>query len=300
MLEELARDVTGWPAHVVEFFQQLGWTQNLEHLRYKCQWTDVRSLDAMDRIDGAFDETSHTVDVRLIAQQEGWYNIRNIGFFFWRVQELSAESTCRRARPASPGSIIFSPTGQSARLCSRACGLSPPETRLVTELDISRADPPTSFSTRIFRDYRLTPPTAPRLHRTVRVVRSAARRSRRVVEYQLLHRAQRSRRRIRRRTLMRQSRPFSRRSSARCSTRGPPRSRPEKSSPWTCDSGRLAIGSGWGVNGPVDVFYRYGFSADLGGGSYDRRKWLVRRDLVPAPKVLSGGGRRRRAAVRAA
>src|SRR4051812_48575120 len=39
MLEELARDVTGWPAHVVEFFEHLGWTQNLEHLRYKCQLT---------------------------------------------------------------------------------------------------------------------------------------------------------------------------------------------------------------------------------------------------------------------
>src|SRR6266849_2955528 len=27
MLEELARDVTGWPAHAVEFFELLGWTQ---------------------------------------------------------------------------------------------------------------------------------------------------------------------------------------------------------------------------------------------------------------------------------
>src|SRR5260370_15817425 len=33
MLEELARDVTGWAVHAVEFFQLLGWTQNLEHLR---------------------------------------------------------------------------------------------------------------------------------------------------------------------------------------------------------------------------------------------------------------------------
>ena len=32
MLEELARDVTGWPAHAVEFFQLLGWTQNVEHI----------------------------------------------------------------------------------------------------------------------------------------------------------------------------------------------------------------------------------------------------------------------------
>ena len=33
MLEELARDVTGWAAHVVEFFELLMWNQNLNHLR---------------------------------------------------------------------------------------------------------------------------------------------------------------------------------------------------------------------------------------------------------------------------
>src|ERR671938_441152 len=34
MLEELARNVTGWGAHAVEFMELLGWTQNLNHLRY--------------------------------------------------------------------------------------------------------------------------------------------------------------------------------------------------------------------------------------------------------------------------
>src|SRR5262245_36625345 len=33
MLEELARDVTGWAAHAVAFFELLLWTQNLNHLR---------------------------------------------------------------------------------------------------------------------------------------------------------------------------------------------------------------------------------------------------------------------------
>ena len=33
MLEELARDVTGWAAHAVEFFELLMWNQNLNHLR---------------------------------------------------------------------------------------------------------------------------------------------------------------------------------------------------------------------------------------------------------------------------
>ena len=46
MLEELARDVTGWPAHVVEFFQLLGWTQFLEHQRPRVVGRS-RSIDAM-------------------------------------------------------------------------------------------------------------------------------------------------------------------------------------------------------------------------------------------------------------
>ncbi len=86
MLEEMARDVTGWGAHVVEFFQLLGWTQNLNHLRYTraenpepasppsvdCVGTvNLRSRDVLDRRDGAFDIISHTVDVRPISDDEG-------------------------------------------------------------------------------------------------------------------------------------------------------------------------------------------------------------------------------------
>src|SRR5205807_6505633 len=72
MLEELARDVTGWPAHLVEFFELLGWTQHLEHFRPQAGWFDVRSLERNERVDGPFDEASHSVDVRRIGQFEGW------------------------------------------------------------------------------------------------------------------------------------------------------------------------------------------------------------------------------------
>ena len=33
VVERLAQDVTGWPAHVVEFFQRLITTQNVNHVR---------------------------------------------------------------------------------------------------------------------------------------------------------------------------------------------------------------------------------------------------------------------------
>ena len=92
MLEELARDVTGWPAHAVEYFELLGWTQWVRnHLRsHSLRTPDIRSVERMDRLDGAFDEIAHTVDVRPISQDEGWYNIRNIGFHLWRLMRLCA------------------------------------------------------------------------------------------------------------------------------------------------------------------------------------------------------------------
>ena len=47
MLEELARDVTGWAAHAVEFFRLLEWTQNLNHLRSEAEdCIDLRHLES--------------------------------------------------------------------------------------------------------------------------------------------------------------------------------------------------------------------------------------------------------------
>jgi hypothetical protein len=118
MLEELARDVTGWPVHAVEFFELLGWTQHLAHLRFQSQWADVRSVDRMNRVDGPFDELSHTVDVRRIAQEEGWHNIPNIGFFLFRLGSYELKRV--PARVASEDwRYHFSPLGNQAPLFSR-------------------------------------------------------------------------------------------------------------------------------------------------------------------------------------
>ena len=100
MLEELARDVTGWSAKVVEFFQILGWTQNANHVRLDHGgWFDVYDDVICNAVGSAFDVAAHTVDVRVPAQNEGWYNIRNIGFFLWRLQSYSMI----KADPANAG-----------------------------------------------------------------------------------------------------------------------------------------------------------------------------------------------------
>src|SRR5262249_32675684 len=89
LLEELARDVAGWPARAVEFFKLLVWTQNVNHPHLDRGGTvDLRRGDALDRLNGAFDEIAHTVDVRRINSHraQGRYNIPSVGLFVWRLK----------------------------------------------------------------------------------------------------------------------------------------------------------------------------------------------------------------------
>ncbi len=86
VLEELARDVTGWPAHALEFFTILGWTQNMNHIRPATWYAPgLRRWEPLERRDTAFDSLSHTLNVRRIAPREGRHNISNVGLFTWRL-----------------------------------------------------------------------------------------------------------------------------------------------------------------------------------------------------------------------
>ena len=131
MLEELARDITGWGAHAVAFFELLGWTQNLNHLRYQVSpdpqglnpyavdrvgTVHLRNLNAIDLLEGPFQITTHTVDVRKIEQAEGWYNIRNIGFFLWRLQAYRMLNSVARQSVIHPYGYHFNPLGHPAPL----------------------------------------------------------------------------------------------------------------------------------------------------------------------------------------
>ena len=122
MLEELARDVTGWAAHAVEFFPLLAWSQYVRnHVRAQSHATpDIRRVEVMDRLNGPFDTTCHNVDVRPISQSTGWYNIKNIGFFLWRLQSYEAENVQAR-RVGAEGDYRYhcSPLGNPAPLFTR-------------------------------------------------------------------------------------------------------------------------------------------------------------------------------------
>ncbi|HEY9402518.1 MAG TPA: hypothetical protein VIQ24_07475 [Pyrinomonadaceae bacterium] len=86
MLEQLARDVTGWPASVLEFFQLLSTTQYMNHIRPQHPATvDLRDREALERLNTPFERLAHTAEVRHIETHHGRYNIPNVGIFLWRL-----------------------------------------------------------------------------------------------------------------------------------------------------------------------------------------------------------------------
>lgn len=96
LLELLANNVAGWPARAVEFYKLLGWTQSINHRRLdRGRTVDLRRGDALDLLDGPFDELAHTVDVRRISSHrtQGRYNIPGVGLFVWRLKTYSVTST---------------------------------------------------------------------------------------------------------------------------------------------------------------------------------------------------------------
>ena len=114
MLEQLARDTTQWNARVVEFFELLGTTQYLNHLRpHNVRTPDLRQTNALELLDTPFDGIGHTADVRRIAVGRGKHNIPNIGIFLWRLQAYNVTPQ-HAARGHRPGGwpLHFQPAGQ--------------------------------------------------------------------------------------------------------------------------------------------------------------------------------------------
>lgn len=122
MLEQLAHDVTDWPARAVEFFEQLATTQYMKHLRRHAPATaDLRSTVAMLQQGGAFNRVAHTAEMRRPEAGSGRYNIPNIGLFLWRLQAFRLSDVPLTADPldASGRKFRFNPLGADQPLFRR-------------------------------------------------------------------------------------------------------------------------------------------------------------------------------------
>ncbi len=123
LLELLAADVAGWPARAVEFHGLLGLTQAINHLRpTRGRTTDLRRGVALNRLDGPFDELAHTVDVRRIGSHRtrGRYNIPTVGLFVWRLRSYPVTRTSANYREdVGVHCYTFSVLGNDAPLYTR-------------------------------------------------------------------------------------------------------------------------------------------------------------------------------------
>jgi hypothetical protein len=119
IVDDLARGVTGWNASAVEYFQHLVMTQYMNHPRLRCLASpDLRSWEKLERVGTAFDTIAHSVDVRRIASGRGRYNIPNIGVFLWR---LAAYPLTQSPAMQVPGDALrwrINPLGIDQPLCT--------------------------------------------------------------------------------------------------------------------------------------------------------------------------------------
>jgi hypothetical protein len=271
MLEELARDVTGWAAHAAEMFARLGWTQCVRnHLRMDLPRTpDLRRSDRLDLLDGPFDAAAHTADVRPIGQLAGWYGIKNVGFFLWRLRAYELRDV--QARPiAAAGNFAytFSPLGNPAPLFNRWRSEGD-EAGLSTELHVPGPIRPLAFCDDLRRHLRdpASPPPFTDFYGLFDEVPDLA-------------------------ANPGQPPPPPGGGSLMIFRDGvavpPAQVRSRNLETWAQPTsaavavdvarGRMAFGPGFVPAKEVRVYYHYGFGADLGGGPYRRGAWLVRRD----------------------
>ncbi|MGH2675809.1 MAG: hypothetical protein ACRDH1_10420, partial [Actinomycetota bacterium] len=131
VLEQLAFDLTGWRARVVEFFQLLATAQYAKHIRPgNLRTPDLRDADGLELLGGPFERAAHTGEVRRISPRRGRYDIPNVGLFLWRLQAYPlSRTTSRLIGTPGDGTFSFSPLGIDAPL------FNPPRSeRAVTHL----------------------------------------------------------------------------------------------------------------------------------------------------------------------
>jgi hypothetical protein len=147
VLEEIARDVTGWDARVVEFFRRLartrhgldpalGWpleTRNSLAVAQGLLGRRTRTpagglLDVRDTYGAsraaftAFDEGAHTVDVRHGRGRAGWYGISRLGVFVWRLKSVLVSGVDPVPYTNCPRKLTFDPTGRELPLFAVSAG----------------------------------------------------------------------------------------------------------------------------------------------------------------------------------
>ncbi|MEA2569379.1 MAG: hypothetical protein QOI24_1380 [Acidobacteriota bacterium] len=254
MLEGLAADVTGWGTHVVEMFEHLQWSQWIRnHLRLFChECPDLRTDELLERMNGPFDTTSHLVDVRKINQFDGWYEVRNVAFFLWRLRAYSLERVDARADATSPSNRfranrlgidepLFTRAQRSDNRGSTEAEIPGPIRQALLRRDLrpkqlAPGPPPAT-------DFYGDPDQLPDFDRSLAIYLDNV-----LVPPEKICASD----------LTNWRQPIG------------------KIVALDVHTGRIALGDGYGTPA-VSVSYHYGFPSDVGGGSYARSSWRIHR-----------------------
>jgi len=117
-LEQVAHDVTGWHASVLEMFQLISTTQHVDHPRpHSLRTPSLGDAGELDRLYGPFERTCHTPDVRA----ENRYHLQAVSLFLWRLDAwpMALAPAARHASAPAEGSFPwfhFNPLGQDLPL----------------------------------------------------------------------------------------------------------------------------------------------------------------------------------------
>ena len=145
VLEEMAEAVANWPARAVEFYRLLSYTQNINYLHLgRGRTIDVREGCRLEELGSPFEKTGHTLDIRA-ANSEHFperYNVQEVGLFVWRLKTYpltGARAYC--LKDESPHCFSFSSLGVDMPLYnrSRSQRVHPPG-KLMLPAPITRRD----------------------------------------------------------------------------------------------------------------------------------------------------------------
>jgi hypothetical protein len=263
VMEQLARDATGWEAHAREFFLVLADTQYMNHVRLHNYYApDLRRWQPGLYIDTGFDETAHKVDVRRIESRRGRYNIQNIGIFLWSLSAYSVTNAPLTVTAANPLCFRFNSLGMDMPLFHKAVSQGEQITSSAT---------PANVVDRLRRRVLCVD-----IQKGVGAVYYGAGNSLAIsLNDQPVN-------------------PFQIRVADLSGPDGSWANLPTSSTPYLVvvdpELGRLALPPTGSSPPPVTATYYYGFNADMGGGEYSRSATFTVRneaDVLPFPDTAS-------------
>lgn len=96
ILEQLARDLTGWGARAVESLPLLATTQNLNHIRQNTT-VNLRSEGRPERLGTPFEQrAAYTTEIRRSGGERGRVNPSSVSLYLWRLQSYPIEQGTAR------------------------------------------------------------------------------------------------------------------------------------------------------------------------------------------------------------